>query len=94
LSTHLRIGFHSGLFPSGFPTNVLYANLLLSHSCYMPCPSHPPWLDHSNYTWRKIQVMKFLIMQFSLNPFYSISLRSKYSPQHSILEHLQSIFLP
>jgi hypothetical protein len=17
------------------------------HSCYMPCPSHPPWLDHS-----------------------------------------------
>jgi hypothetical protein len=20
------------------------------HSYYMPCPSHPPWLDHSNYT--------------------------------------------
>jgi hypothetical protein len=20
----------------------------------MPCPSHPPWLDHSNYTWRSI----------------------------------------
>jgi hypothetical protein len=28
------------------------------HSCYMPRPSHPPWLDHSNYTWRRIQVMK------------------------------------
>jgi hypothetical protein len=26
----------------------------------MPCPSHPPWLDHSNYTWRRVQVMKFL----------------------------------
>jgi hypothetical protein len=20
------------------------------YSCYMPCPSHPPWLDHSNYS--------------------------------------------
>jgi hypothetical protein len=26
--------------------------------CYMPCPFHPPWLDHSNYTWRRVQVMK------------------------------------
>jgi hypothetical protein len=24
----------------------------------MPCPSHPPWLDHSNYTWRRVQPMK------------------------------------
>jgi hypothetical protein len=31
----------------------------------MPCPSHPPWLDHSNYTWRRVQVMKLLITQFS-----------------------------
>jgi hypothetical protein len=23
----------------------------------MPCPSHPPRLDHSNYTWRRVQVM-------------------------------------
>jgi hypothetical protein len=30
----------------------------------MPCPSHPPWLDHSNYIWRTIQVMKLLVMQF------------------------------
>jgi hypothetical protein len=26
----------------------------LPHSCYMPRPSHPPWLDHSNYTWRRV----------------------------------------
>jgi hypothetical protein len=32
---------------------------------YMPCPSHPPWLDHSNYSERRVQVMKLLIMQFS-----------------------------
>jgi hypothetical protein len=31
----------------------------------MPCLSHQPWLDHSNYTWRSVQVMKLLIMQFS-----------------------------
>jgi hypothetical protein len=35
---------------------------LLPHSCYMPCSSHPPWLHHSNYTWRRVQVMKPLIM--------------------------------
>jgi hypothetical protein len=23
----------------------------------MPCQSHPPWLDHSNCTWRSVQVM-------------------------------------
>jgi hypothetical protein len=31
---------------------------LLPHSCYIPCPSHPPWLYHSNSTWRRVQVMK------------------------------------
>jgi hypothetical protein len=34
------------------------------HSCYMPCLSHPPWIDHSNYVWRGVQVMKLLVMQF------------------------------
>jgi hypothetical protein len=29
----------------------------------MPCPTHPPWLDHSNCTWRR--VMKLFFMQFS-----------------------------
>jgi hypothetical protein len=48
LSTHLRLRLPSGPFPSGFPTNILYA-FLFPHSCYMPCPSHPPWFDHSNY---------------------------------------------
>jgi hypothetical protein len=32
------------------------------HECYTSCPSHPPWLDHSNYTSmrRRAQVMKLL----------------------------------
>jgi hypothetical protein len=28
----------------------------------MPCPSHPLWLDHPNYTWRRVQAMKLLIV--------------------------------
>jgi hypothetical protein len=55
LSTHLHLGLPSGLFPSGFPTNILYAFLFSPHSCYMPRPSYPPWLDHSNY--RKIRLL-------------------------------------
>jgi hypothetical protein len=35
----------------------------------MACPPHPPWLDPSNYTWRRVQVMKLLIMQFLQPPF-------------------------
>jgi hypothetical protein len=30
------------------------------HSCYMPRPCNPPWLDHSNYTWRRVEIMKLL----------------------------------
>jgi hypothetical protein len=33
---------------------------LLPHAGYMPCLFHPSWHDHSNYTWRKVQVMKLL----------------------------------
>jgi hypothetical protein len=28
-------------------------------------PSHFHWLDHSNYTWWRVQIMKLLVMQFS-----------------------------
>jgi hypothetical protein len=59
LFTHLRLGLPSGLFPSGFPTSILYAFLF---SPFVPCPSHPPWLDHANYAWRQVQVMKLFIM--------------------------------
>jgi hypothetical protein len=54
---------------------------LLPHSCYMPCPSRPPWLHHFNYTYRGVQVMELLIMQFSTTSWQFITLRSKYSPQ-------------
>jgi hypothetical protein len=31
----------------------------------MPCPPHLPSLDHSNYIWRSVKILKLLIMQFS-----------------------------
>jgi hypothetical protein len=34
----------------------------------MSCPSHSPRLHHSNYTWRRLQAMKLLIMQLSTPP--------------------------
>jgi hypothetical protein len=83
--------FLSGLLPSGFPTDILHA-FLFSYSCYIPCLSHPPWLDHSNYTWHRVQVMKLLIMQFSPTHHF-ICLQSKYSSQHPVFEHPQSLFL-
>jgi hypothetical protein len=44
-SYHLRLILPTVLFPSGFPTKTVTVRF---HSCYMPCPSHPPCLDYSN----------------------------------------------
>jgi hypothetical protein len=30
----------------------------------MTRPSHPPRLDYSNYTWRRVQIMKLLTRQY------------------------------
>jgi hypothetical protein len=74
------------------PTSYMHSSS--PHSCYMPCPSHPPWLDNSNYTWRTIQVMKLLIMQLPPTSYHFIPLRSKYFPQYSVLKHPQSMCVP
>jgi hypothetical protein len=74
LSTHLCLGLPSDLFPTGFPTNILYV-FVLSPFLLQALSTPPPWLDHFNYTWRRVQVMKRLIMQFSPTSGRFISLR-------------------
>jgi hypothetical protein len=64
LSSHLYVGLPSGLFPSDFPPKS-YMHSFSPNVCYMPCPCHPPWFDHSDYTWQRVQVMELLAMQFS-----------------------------
>jgi hypothetical protein len=51
LSSYLCLYLLSDLFPSGFPMKTLHA--LLSHPCYMSCPSFPPWFDNCvcSTTW-------------------------------------------
>ena len=46
LSTHLRLGLPSGLFPSGFPTKTLYTPRLITHTRHMPSPSHSSRFYH------------------------------------------------
>jgi hypothetical protein len=65
LSFYLRLCLPSGLFPSRFRTKILYAFLIPLSALYMPCPSHPPWLNHPNNIWWSVQVMKLLITQSS-----------------------------
>jgi hypothetical protein len=52
------------------------------HVCYIPWPVHPPCLDHSHNTWRRVEVMKLILMQFPPTSYHIIPLRSTYSPQH------------
>jgi hypothetical protein len=50
LSTHISLGLPSVLFPF---QPISYMHSASPHSWYMPCQSHPLWLDHSNYIWRR-----------------------------------------
>jgi len=64
----------------------------LSHTCYMPRPSHPPPYDHPNNIWWSVLVMKLLIMQSSPFPYHFFPFRPKYSPQHPVFKHYESMF--
>jgi hypothetical protein len=80
LSSHLCLGVPSGFFWLSHQ-NTICIPLSLPHACYMPCPSHP-WFN-PNYIWRRVQVVKFLIVHFSPASYHSIPLRSRCPPQHS-----------
>jgi hypothetical protein len=79
LSTHLRLDLPSGVFPLAFPSKS-YMPSSSAHAYYVPCPSHSHRVDHSNYTWRRVQVTKLLTIQFSPTSPHFILHLSKYSP--------------
>jgi hypothetical protein len=85
LSSHLCLGLPSGLFLSGFTTNI-------APIC-ATCPAHLTLhLIILNTLWQRVQVMKpphYAV--FSNLPSLHPS-RSNYSPQHTVLK--DSMFLP
>jgi hypothetical protein len=91
LSSHMQLILQSGLFLSCSHNMILYTYFFSLHSRYTIYPSNSSSLDHSNYTWRRVHVMKLLIMQVSPNICHFIPLRSKYFPQHTVHTHSQSM---
>jgi hypothetical protein len=95
-----------------FPVHIKLDFSSSPHSCYTIRPSHLPRLDHSNYTWRRVQIivrsrtqtMEFVCCllkstnyeapRYAVFPTLPSPLRPKYSPQHPVLKHPQSMFLP
>ena len=62
LSSHLRVGLPSGLFPSCFPhQNPVHASPL-PHTRYMPRPSHSSRFHHPQHIGWGVQIIKLLIM--------------------------------
>jgi hypothetical protein len=90
---HPPVSLSNGLFLSGYPTNILYAFLYFSYSCHLSCPSHP-WLSHSNYTWRTVQVMKLLALLLYPASEHFMSPLSTYAPQQPVLIQPQPMFFP
>jgi hypothetical protein len=88
----LCLGLSSSLFPSGFPTKILYAFLI--SPIHAVCPT-----EHISlvliilffFLWT-VKIMKLLIMQFSPVSSHVIPRRFKHSPLHPVLKHPKFIF--
>jgi hypothetical protein len=59
LSFHLCLGLPSGVFPSDLAIKPLYAFFLFPY--VLTCPSNPPWLDLSIYTWRSFEAPHYAV---------------------------------
>jgi len=90
LSTHLGLGLSSCLFPSGFPTKILYT-ALLSAKC-ATCPAHLILLDFITQVTLGEKYISFSSSLCSL--LLSPVISPKYSPQHPILQYPQPKFIP
>jgi hypothetical protein len=60
---------------------------------FMHFSSHPWYDHHNNIKWR-VQIMNVHIFWFSPFPYYFLSLRSLYFPQHPVHQHPQYVSFP
>jgi hypothetical protein len=86
-STHLRLDLHSDFFLLAFP-HVTYMRSSSPHSWYIPLWSHPPWLDLSDYIWRRYKLWDSSLCSFLER--HVMPLQFEYSPKHSVLKHPQT----
>ena len=92
LSSHISPGLPSGLFPSYFPIQTLYAPLFSSvHATWPACLVHFEFITFIIFDdWYRS--LSSLLLVFS-TPCYLVPLKPKYSPQFAILGHSQPMFL-
>ena len=88
LFSHLCSSLASGLFPPGFPPKPCM-HLCCPNTYCMPSSLHSSWFYCLIYVLWGVQIIKLLVMYFSLLPCYLIPLRTKYLPQHPIHRHPQ-----
>lgn len=79
--SHLYLSLPGVLVPSGFVTKILYAFLI-----FRICVLHVPPISSSLIWSLYVSLYNFL------HPSFFLPLRCKYSPQHPVPEHTQSLF--
>jgi len=70
---------------------------IVSYAHQMLGPSHPLWFDRPNNTWRAVQVMKLLVLQYAPTSKYFIFNPSSwvaYSRNPSALPLMRPCFIP